>query len=164
MAYSLSLQQRYAPQGICFGCGPANPQGLQIQSYPGPDGSVRAVWQAEPHHQAFSGFLNGGIVSSLLDCHCNWTAIHYALQEQDQDRQKHEPVSMPPSTVTARLDVEFLAPTSSHEPIELSAKVVEAAKRKYSVAGEVRVQGTVTAKCQALFIAVRQGHPAWHRW
>ena len=71
-----SLQETYAPDGICFGCGVKNEKGLRIKSYE--DGAETvAEWRAEPHHQAFPVMLNGGIVGALLDCHSNWTAANF---------------------------------------------------------------------------------------
>ncbi|HEX8638971.1 MAG TPA: hypothetical protein VF692_12960, partial [Pyrinomonadaceae bacterium] len=56
-----SLQEIFAPNGICFGCGVENEKGLRIKSYA--DGEeTTAEWRAEPHHQAFPGMLSGGIV------------------------------------------------------------------------------------------------------
>ena len=64
MTKDLSLQQKYSPDGICFGCGPSNDKGLHINSFPDGD-EVVAEWHAEPHHQAFPGMLNGGIIGAL---------------------------------------------------------------------------------------------------
>ncbi len=75
-----SLQERYAPHNACFGCGPANEKGLRIRSMV-EDDKVVATWHAEPHHEAFPGMLNGGIIGSLLDCHSNWTAAWHLMNE-----------------------------------------------------------------------------------
>ena len=75
-----SLQERYSPESICFGCGPKNPQGLHIRSFVSGD-EVVATWTPEPLYQAFPGVLNGGIVGTLLDCHSNWTAAWHLLQK-----------------------------------------------------------------------------------
>jgi len=74
-----SLQDRYAPQGVCFGCGPANDKGLRIKSRVEGD-EVVAEFRAEPHHVAFPGIINGGILGALLDCHSNWTAAHHLMK------------------------------------------------------------------------------------
>jgi len=65
-----SLQETYAPNNACFGCGPANPKGLRIRSFPEGD-EVVAEWQPAKEHEAFEGMLNGGIIGTLLDCHLN---------------------------------------------------------------------------------------------
>src|ERR1051326_1632203 len=72
-----SLQERYAPRNACFGCGPANEKGLRIRSFVGEDGEeVVCDWKPEPHHEAYPGMLNGGIVGTLLDCHSNRSEEH----------------------------------------------------------------------------------------
>ncbi len=74
-----SLQETYAPASACFGCGPANAEGLRIRSF-AEGGEYVAEWQPRKHHEAFPGMLNGGIVGALLDCHSNWAAIHHLMQ------------------------------------------------------------------------------------
>ena len=61
----LSLQDRFAPNNACFGCGPANAKGLRIKSFVQGD-VVVAEWRAEKHHEAFPGMLNGGITGALV--------------------------------------------------------------------------------------------------
>jgi hypothetical protein len=78
MAAADSLQDRYAPSNRCFGCGPANEKGLRIKSRPA-GGEVVAEWTPEPHHEAYTGMLNGGIIGTLLDCHSNWTAAYHFM-------------------------------------------------------------------------------------
>ena len=65
-----SLQDRFAPHNACFGCGPANEQGLRIKSMVQGD-ELLARWTPQSHHEAFPGMLNGGIIGALLDCHSN---------------------------------------------------------------------------------------------
>jgi len=95
---SESLQERYAPASTCFGCGPANAQGLHIRSFVEGD-AVVAEWRAEPHYEAFPGVLNGGIVGALLDCHSNWTAAHHLMRAAGADSL--------PSCVTAEYAVKM---------------------------------------------------------
>src|SRR5438874_9966673 len=75
-----SLQERYAPENTCFGCGPKNEKGLRIRSF-ARGGEYLAEWTPEPHHQAFPGVLNGGICGALLDCHSNWAACHHLMEK-----------------------------------------------------------------------------------
>ncbi|HXS02169.1 MAG TPA: hypothetical protein VN724_16455, partial [Pyrinomonadaceae bacterium] len=65
-----SIQETFAPSLACFGCGPANPKGLHVRSFPDGD-EVVAEWQPAPEYEAYNGMLNGGIIGTLLDCHCN---------------------------------------------------------------------------------------------
>jgi len=150
-----SLQERYAPTNKCFGCGPANQKGLRLRSFERGDELV-CEWTPEPHHEAFPGMLNGGIVGTLLDCHSNWTAAWHLMHKTG--------ASELPSTVTADFHVVLKAPTPSRGPVHLRAKVVESTDRKAVVEAELSAGGTVTATCRGTFVAVREGHPAYHRW
>jgi len=150
-----SLQERYAPRSICFGCGPANPSGLRIRSFPDGD-RVVAEWTPTPGHEAFPGFLNGGVIATLLDCHSNWTAAEHLRRNRGSER--------PPATVTADLTLRFRRPTPSDQPVRLEARVVEALEYRATVEATLSSGGTVTATCRATFVAVEPGHPAHHRW
>ncbi len=150
-----SLQELYSPRSICFGCGPANPQGLHIRSLVRGD-EVVATWRAGKHHEAFPGMLNGGIIGSLLDCHCNWTAAWRLMQRDQLDK--------PPCTVTADYAIKLLRPTPTDAPIELVARVVEAAADRATVEGTLSAAGKPRATCRGTFVAVQPGHPAYHRW
>ena len=150
-----SLQERYAPNGRCFGCGPANAEGLRIRSRVDGD-DVVADWQASAHHEAFEGIVNGGIIGTLLDCHGNWAAVHHLMQARGADAA--------PSTVTAEYSIRLLRPTPSDRPLRLRAHVVDSSERRATVAGSIEADGEVTATMQATYVAVGPGHPAFGRW
>jgi uncharacterized protein (TIGR00369 family) len=151
-----SLQERLAPGGRCFGCGPANELGLRIRSFEAADGAVVAEWRPRPEHEAFDGFVNGGILGTLIDCHSNWTAISSLMAAANSPT--------PPSTVTAELSIRFRRPTPSDRPIRLVGRVVELAEGRATVETAVEVDGAVTATGRAMFVAVGPGHPAFGRW
>ena len=69
------MQDRLVPEGMCFGCGPANEDGLQLKSHLLDDGSVVATITPESKHQAAPGVLCGGIIGTLLDCHGMMAAV-----------------------------------------------------------------------------------------
>ncbi len=150
-----SLQDRYSPNGICFGCGPKNPEGLHIKSYP-ERGGLGADWTPKPYHAAFSNFASGGIISVLLDCHGNWTAAYSLMIQRG--------LSAPPGTVTAEIDVKFLAPTPLNGPWHLKARAVKIDGDSVNVEGSLEANGQKTATLRGLFVAVKEGHPAYHRW
>jgi acyl-coenzyme A thioesterase PaaI-like protein len=150
-----SLQEEYSPEGICFGCGPKNGLGLRVNSFVEGD-EVVAEWRADPHHQAFPGVLNGGIIGALLDCHSNWAAAYHLMKKQGLDRA--------PCTVTAEFHVKLLLPTPVDGPISLRARVVESAGDRATVEAELIAAGKVCDTCRGVFVAVKEGHPAYHRW
>ncbi len=150
-----SLQEIYAPESICFGCGVKNEKGLHIRSFPNGE-EVTAEWQAESHHQAFPGMLNGGIVGALLDCHSNWTAAYFLMKRDGKDA--------PDCTVTADFHVKLKRPTPSDATIKLTARVVESTENRAVVEAELIADDKVCATCCGTFVAVDEGHPAYHRW
>jgi len=152
----LSLQERYAPHGRCFGCGPQNAQGLRIRSFEQPDGTVVAEWSARAEHEAFDGYLNGGVLGTLIDCHSNWTAIAALLAAGWATEA--------PSTVTAEYSVRFRRPTPSATPLRLTGRAVEVAPDRVTVETEIEADGVITARGRAVFVPVSPGHPAYGRW
>jgi len=112
----LCLQATYAPHNKCFGCGQANEQGLRIQSYPEGD-KVIADWMPHAFHEAFPGILNGGIIGTLLDCHSNWSAAYFLMQQAKAES--------PPCTVTSYFNVSLKRPTPSDTPVHLVATLKE---------------------------------------
>jgi acyl-coenzyme A thioesterase PaaI-like protein len=150
-----SLQETYAPHNACFGCGPANERGLHVRSFVS-GGTVVAEWRAEPHHEAFPGMLNGGIIGALLDCHSNWAAAWHLMKQAGAET--------PPCTVTADYAVKLLRPTPTDGLITLEASVVESAVDRAVVEAKLLAGGKVCATCRGTFVAVKPGHPAYHRW
>jgi acyl-coenzyme A thioesterase PaaI-like protein len=179
-----SLQDRFAPHNACFGCGPQNEKGLRLKSHVAADGSLVATFHPEPHHEAFPGVLNGGIIGALLDCHSNWTAAYALMLARGE--------TAPPCTVTAEFHVKLRHPTPTDVPVALVARAVQlsggsrgpraavAARATASETGSLATEpplpdrctvdaelssgGKVTATCHGLFVAVSEGHPAYHRW
>jgi acyl-coenzyme A thioesterase PaaI-like protein len=150
-----SLQETYAPNNACFGCGPANDKGLRIRSFLEGDELV-CEWRPEPHHLAFEGVLNGGICGALLDCHSNWAAAVHLMSLRN--------LPVPPCTVTAEFDVKLKRPTPMDATVHLRARVVESSVDQAIVEATLTANGKVTATCRGTFVAVHEGHPAFHRW
>ena len=100
--------------------------------------------------------LNGGIVGALLDCHSNWAAAYHLMRRAGAER--------PPCTVTADFHVRLLRPTPSDAALRLSARVVESTDERAVVEASVTANGKTCATCRGTFVAVRPGHPAYHRW
>ena len=118
-----SLQERYYPDLPCFGCGPANAKGLRLRSYAGDDGLVTAQFTPWPEHDNGLGFLNGGIIATVLDCHSAAAVTHEAFSR-----------GWPPLPgaalpyVTANLEVSYLRPAPLDETVTLYAEVTAASE------------------------------------
>jgi acyl-coenzyme A thioesterase PaaI-like protein len=149
-----SLQDQYAPASRCFGCGPANDKGLRIKSHVEGD-EVVAEFFPEPHHEAFPNMLNGGIIGALLDCHSNWSSAHHLMKQHGLDK--------PPCTVTADFHVKLRRPTPLSR-VFLRARIVDATEDRCVVEATLEADGKITATCRGTFVAVKEGHPAYHRW
>lgn len=120
----LSIQERLYPQLTCFGCGHANPKGLHLRSY-ADGGQVIARFRPWPEHDNGFGFLNGGIIATLLDCHSG-AAVYDEVSRRVPDGES------PVMFVTAGLDVRYLRPAPLSEEVLLRA-VVSAADAEHMV-------------------------------
>ena len=152
---NLSLQETYAPNSICYGCGPANEPGLHVRSFESGDTLV-CEWGPDQKYQAFPGMLYGGLIGCLLDCHCNWTAAWHLM--------KRNGLTAPPCTVTAQYTVKFKRPTPSDKPVLLVSRVTESKEDRATIEGELFSGDVLCATCTGVFVAVKEGHPAYHRW
>jgi len=150
-----AVQDRYAPNSICFGCGPANKEGLQIKSYRTNDG-LEMEFECEEKHQAFPGVINGGIIGALLDCHGNWTAAMAIMDRNGLDA--------PQCTVTARYEVKLKRPTPLGPTLKLQSRVLALQDDRAEVIIELKADEKTCATGRGLFVAVEEGHPAYHRW
>lgn len=150
-----SLQERFAPGNICFGCGPRHESGLHIRSFPVGD-EVVCDWEPDPKYQAFPGVLYGGLIGCLLDCHCNWAATYHLMNRNQLDS--------PPCTVTASFSLKFLRPTPSDATVHMKATVIDSRDDRATVKGELSSGGKNCAVFEGTFVAVKPGHPAYHRW
>ena len=149
------LQELYSPRGGCFGCGPANRDGLRLRSFV--QGSeIVAHWQPDDKYQAFPGMVNGGIIGTLLDCHSNWAAAWHLMKMGGLDQ--------PLCTVTADYAIKLLRPTPIASPVELIARVVESAADRATIEAVLSSGGKPRATCRGTFVTVRPGHPAYHQW
>lgn len=150
-----SLQEHYAPKSICFGCGPANMQGLKIRSF-AKEKEVVAEFTPQKFHDAFPGVLNGGIIGTLLDCHMNWTAAWNLMKKNNSEA--------PPCTVTAEFSVQLKRPTPTPGTLEIHAQAIEVQEDRAIIEGKIIANGKVCATGRGIFVAVKEGHPAFHRW
>ncbi|SOD71671.1 acyl-coenzyme A thioesterase PaaI-like protein [Jatrophihabitans sp. GAS493] len=145
---ALSIQEQFYPELPCFGCGPVNEQGLQLRSYAA-DGGVSASFVPWPEHNNGLGYLNGGIISTVLDCH---SAAAVVLEAHRRGWPALGGAALP--YVTAGLDVRYLRPAPLTEPVELWAEVIEASEFEITATVELRWEEKPRATATAL----------WKRW
>lgn len=127
----LSIQERLYPQLTCFGCGHANPKGLKLRSFP-EDGEVTARFEPWPEHDNGFGFLNGGIIATVLDCHSGAAVFHRA------DLLGLGPAPGAPLLfVTAGLDLRYLRPVPLGQTLSLRAVVTSADDDQVTVDAEL---------------------------
>ncbi|MBS72844.1 MAG: thioesterase [Euryarchaeota archaeon] len=150
-----SVQRQYAPNSICFGCGPANEKGLKIDSYRTNKG-LELKFVPNEEHQAFPGMINGGIIGSLMDCHGNWAAAIALMDLNGLDE--------PPCTVTANYSISLRRPTPSETELHILAEIEDIQEDRAKVKMTLTANEKVCATGSGLFVAVKDGHPAYHRW
>ena len=150
-----AVQDEFAPNSICFGCGPSNKDGLQIKSYRTNDG-LEMEFECEEKHQAFPGVINGGVIGSLIDCHGNWTAAIAIMDKNGLDE--------PQCTVTAQYEVKLKRPTPFGPKLKIKSRVLALQADRAVVIIELKANGKTCATGRGFFIAVKEGHPAYHRW
>ncbi|HJM17060.1 MAG TPA: PaaI family thioesterase [Candidatus Poseidoniia archaeon] len=150
-----AVQDEYASNSICFGCGPSNKEGFQIKSYRTDDG-LEMEFECEEKHQAFPGVINGGVIGSLIDCHGNWTAAIAIMEKNGLDE--------PQCTVTAQYEVKLNRPTPFGPKLKLKSRVLALQEDRAEIIIELKADGKTCATGRGLFVAVKEGHPAYHRW
>jgi acyl-coenzyme A thioesterase PaaI-like protein len=124
----------------CYGCGRLNEHGLHVRSrWEGDDAVCR--FTPEPHHTAFPGFVYGGLIASLVDCHAMGTAAAAWMRANGQTVGEVPTVRF----VTASLQVEYRAPTPLDGELVLRAHADEVGARKVLVSVDVEAAGAVTA-------------------
>jgi len=129
------------PLAHCYGCGRLNPEGLHIRTFWDGDESVTR-FQPRPEHTAMPGFVYGGLLASLVDCHGSGSAAAAMYRQQGRPLGSSPPFRF----VSASLQVDFLAPTPMGCELEIRGRVTEIKGRKVTVESEVRAGGAVTAR------------------
>jgi acyl-coenzyme A thioesterase PaaI-like protein len=127
-------------QSICYGCGRLNREGLQIKSYWEGDESI-CRFTPLPHHTAMAGYVNGGIIASVIDCHGTGTAAAAAYRAAGRDMGTEPDLRF----VTASLHVDYLRPTPIDVPMELRGKVKEIRGRRVIVSVTMSSKGQICA-------------------
>ena len=141
--------QDYYPDesAYCYGCGRMNEHGLHIQSFWDGEESV-CHFVPRPYHMAVPGYVYGGLIASLIDCHSTGTASAAAYRAEGR-AMGTEPMMR---FVTASLHVDYLRPTPLGVPLEVRGTVKEIKGRKVVVASTLLAQGQVCARGEVIAV------------
>ena len=143
-----SFQDYYPEQTAhCYGCGRLNEHGLQIKSYWQGDEAV-CVFKPKPYHTAIPGYVYGGLIASLIDCHSTGTAAA-AMYKAEGREMGSEPAFR---FVTGSLHVDFLRPTPLDDSLEVRATVKEIKGRKVIVSCTLYAKGEACAKGEVVAV------------
>lgn len=115
--------QDHMPENVCFGCG-KNHEGLQIKSYWDGDEAV-CIWKSEEKYHGWENLMNGGIIATLIDCHCMGTAMANAYKQENRSMDS-KPIYR---YATGTLSVKYLKPTPN-TTVEVRASIIEVKGRK----------------------------------
>lgn len=148
MASTLSLQEELYPELTCFGCGPANERGLRLRSFREGERYV-ATFTPWPEHDNGTGFLNGGIIGTVLDCHSAAAVVDTAHQH---GWRALGDAALP--FLTAGLDVRYRRPAPLREPVTLGAEISAASETEITAHVWLEHDGKMRAEAEAL----------WKRW
>ncbi len=143
--------QDYYPDDLshCYGCGRLNEHGLHIKSYWDGEESV-CVFQPGPYDTATPGFVYGGLIAALVDCHGTGTASAAAYRAEGRKMGSQPPFRF----VTASLHVDYLRPTPIDGKLELRGHVKEIKGRKVVVAIELSTQGVVCVRSEVVAVQI----------
>lgn len=140
------------PLAYCYGCGRLNQQGLQIKSYWDGDESV-CLFYPRPYHTAIPGYVYGGLIASLIDCHSTGTAAAAKYRAEGREMDTDPPFRF----LTGSLHVDYLKPTPIEGPLEIRGKISEIKGRKVVVSTTLSAGGEVSAKGEVVAVQVPDG-------
>ena len=148
MSQTKAFQDYYSDQtSHCYGCGRLNDQGLQIKSYWDGEESVCTI-QPQPYHIAIPGYVDGGFIASIIDCHCIGMAAAATYRAEGREMGTEPPLRF----VTAALHVDYLRPTPLGVPLEVRGLVKEIKDRKVVVAATVSAHGEICARGEVVAV------------
>jgi len=148
--------QDYYPDAYshCYGCGRLNEKGMHIKSCWDGDESLCRFTPPLDQSGGFPDYLYGGLIASLIDCHCAGTAAA-AKHKHDGYILGEQPL---PRFVTASLKVDYLKPTPIGIELEIRAQVLEVKNRKVTLRARIIAAGVTTAKGEAIMVQLPDGN------
>jgi acyl-coenzyme A thioesterase PaaI-like protein len=136
-----------ADLAVCWGCGHSNLHGLQIKSRWEGDEAV-CEFQPQSHHTAYPGVLNGGIIATIIDCHCINTAMANIYRAEGRPHGSDPQVAC----VTGEMNIRYLKPTPLDSPVTLRARITTVEGRKTRVQCSLFSQGEECARGDVLAV------------
>jgi acyl-coenzyme A thioesterase PaaI-like protein len=133
----------------CYGCGRLNEHGLQIKSYWDGDETV-CRYEPKPYHTAIPGYVYGGLIASLIDCHSTGTAAAAAYRAAGQPLDSDPPYRF----LTGSLHVDYLRPTPIDAVLEVRARVKEIKGRKVVVTSTLSANGEICARGEVVAVQI----------
>ncbi len=150
-----ALQDLVAPEGICFGCGSKNENGLQIKSYWSSDNThVVMTHTPDARFVGWPSLVYGGLIACLIDCHSNWTTMAHHYRAEGREAGTLPRIDC----VTGSLGVKYVKPTPMGVPLTLKAQVDGEVGRKTRILCEVYAGDKLTALGDSIFVRVDVGH------
>lgn len=149
----LAFQDHY-PDDVahCYGCGRLNEAGHQLKSYWDGDETV-ARFTPEPYHTAIPGYVYGGLIASLIDCHGTGTASAAAYRAAGREMGTEPPLRF----VTGSLHVDFLRPTPLGPELEIRGKILEVKEKKVVVEETLSAEGKACARGKVVAVLMPEG-------
>lgn len=146
--------QDYYPDELshCYGCGRNNPHGHQLKSYWDGEATI-AHFTPQPHHTAIPGYVYGGLIASLIDCHGTGSAAAAAYRAEGRAMDTLPPLRF----VTASLRVDYLAPTPEGVELALRGTIVEVGVRKVVVDVTVHAGDSMCARGRVVAVRMPEG-------
>jgi len=143
--------QDYYPDHMayCYGCGYLNEHGYRIKSYWDGEESV-ARFTPKPYHIAIPGYVYGGLLASLIDCHGTGTAAAAGYRAEGRAMDSDPPLRY----LTASLHVDYLKPTPLGPPLEIRGRVKEVSGRKVVIEEWIVANGEITVRGQVVAVQV----------
>jgi acyl-coenzyme A thioesterase PaaI-like protein len=144
--------QDYYPDHLsyCYGCGRLNKHGLQIKSYWDTDDETVCRFTPRPYHIAIPGFVYGGLIASLIDCHSTGTAAAASYRAEGRAMNSEPALRF----LTAALHIDYLKPTPLGIPLEIRARVNAVKGRKVTLTARLLANGELCAQGEVVAVQV----------
>lgn len=143
--------QDYYPEqfSYCYGCGRLNEHGHQIQSFWDGDETI-CIFQPKPYHTSIPGYVYGGLIASLIDCHSTGSAAAAAYRAEGRALDSEPALRF----LTASLHVDYLKPTPIDVPLEIRATIKEVKGRKVIVQSTLSANGIICARGEVVAVQI----------